>query len=619
MIKTYKPTPIKPVTSEMWAPVSLTDWKLDGDGIIETQFEYTTKLNALFDRSIPGGSSTADLRNDKAFLNYQILPAIANYGFVTTNPAGSILIMANKKIQGTAALTETNITAYNAIASLINQQRTDLDLTKSVRNAIDPDYPIIPIYMRALMYNSQTLIKPALHIKSMFGYLESLVKVNNKAAIRITQILNKFKQNKFVKPYNEYLELLDVTPLHTETVNSMIDFFHIEKLNDAFNTSYDYVTVKNTVDYYHHANFNVKDVFKIQKRNGTTLVGPSYSLLLDNTTVETEYFANRQYIRDLYMMIVANDDVFVDKLSRFIDQQLINNCITMINKAISMISSMPTIFQAFYAALPFLAEYIDTSIFSTKKFSDLQLNIRRSSYYSKGNVMTNVELKESSTDSLYPTWNMIVPLYNGSLTPSAPFNTNGLLYFLTDNSQFMQGVTEDEKATNRYAAIVGSSNKAKATYIPFVDLTNMRLDKIVIASYKGFELESIFDSDKFTSVTSINDDPTTAAKDFSLKVSEVEFDNYAGAIALAVNNAYFEDVDSYSKVMRDKLSPLINWTIVKSDHLVIDFIDKNKGPQAMTIASPNLTGYRQVEITPVADVIRKATPKLLGMKKVLSV
>lgn len=612
MIKTYKPNPIKPKDTSLWSSVALTGWKLGGEKNINTQFEYTAKMNAGLTRAIPGNDSVRDTNGSVDFskygnfLNYVGIPTLANYGKVTANIAGSLVAVKPgtktdpAKLYYTQNLIESMMNCQNARTYVINKQLTNLRITGDnfgVNNV--SDFPVIMSYMRALMYNTEVVVRPALHIKSLFSYIDSLTNFSQRASSRITQIKNKFMQNKFVKPYNQYLELLSITPLHTASLESMIEFFTIEKANDALNTSYDYVTYESAVDRYYSSTFDTRAIFYIKDGTNTTKIALSDSL-------EPADFKDRSYLTKVLKWLTISDEEFVKALDDV--EKLINSCIAYINTIVAGIAALPTMFAPFYEAIPFLAEYIDTSIYATKNFVNLELPIRRSSYYAKGAVLGSLSVKP--TGGIYPTYSATVPLYNGNLEPSDTFDSNGLLYILKEGDW----ATAD--ALNQ------------SMFVPFVDISGMILTNVIFCVNNDVDLTQIIgydtaDDDGQGLISKMNfeydDNGASKTAKMLLDLYEVNIVTKNTIVpVLPVKSSVFSVTNKGESIINAKgslLNAFIYWAVIKGDYIA--YASKNKkASEAVCVTSPLVTGYREVNILPVDDEVRKMTPKLLGIRSI---
>lgn len=602
-MKQYKPNPLKPKDTNMWSSVNITGWNLGGESNIQTQFSYTAKLNSMLNRRVP---RPKELTNGKilSFLNYQSIPTLADYGKVTVNPAGVAVYIDTtttpNKVVYTDNLRESLVSAYNARSYIINKQLTHLRIASdNFGIAKKIDFPVIMSYMLALIYNTQTLVMPALHFKSLMGFLDHLEGFSSQAATNITAIRNKFMQNKFIKVCNQYLDMVSNVPLHSTTIESLIEFMTIEKLNDAFNTSYDYTTIEDTITRYSTADRDYAGIFNIDDN------GAESSILLDDKIGQQPLFKDRQYLLNmlklinvdaasLSTMLSANDTESVNKLvDQFIDY---------FNAAISAISALPTVFGPFYEAAPFLSEFIDTNIFKVRNIKDLELPIRKSCYYAKGAPIANISLKASANGGYYPTYEATVPLYNGSLEPSDTYKGNGLLYIAV---QGWNGVVN-----------------ANQMYVPFVDITEMQLKQFytfVNSDIKLLDyLESMnngYGTEKISYVTG------NIKGILDMYRTSVNGSGVSGISELLVkSNVFSTDVTSqkpYDSMVCNIVNPIVHWASTKSDYIAVKRTSAGSGTaQTMIFTSPLLTGVRTVEMLPIDDTIRKATPTLVGIKAV---
>lgn len=582
MSKIYQPKASKPEFSKLYGPVEIVGWPFGGDKNIDTGFSYTAKLNASLDRSLVDGS----------MLDYLVVPSIAYYGQFAINPAGVAARVAgsgaSKKLQYTRNLSESVIQAHNAMNYLVNQQRTDLQIVQT-KAANDPNFPVILTYLLGIVYNTQPLVLPYMLTESMFSYINSLKDMHVNAAARVDTLMRVFERRAFKSKYEQYKQILKATPLHTTSIEQLHEFLVIEKLNKDYNTSYDYLT------WDWGLGNDEKEVYKVQLAQSKT----PQSILVDTSVMAHPDLVGRGHLTEIMDIIFANDDQFNTKLEDFTSRVVMGLFVNAYVAAIQAITAMATIYAPFYAAVPFLRDYLDMSMFNT--IGDIKFEIRRSAFYAKSTSLRGINVTDTwpgqpsnaamNMYGKYPTLYATVPLYNGRLEPDNTYDSNGFLYVVDYNNH-------DDFST--------------VTYMPFVELGRIKLTSASLyTSLTDAQLSSYFSNQTYKGVRATG------------ILNRYEF-QYEEADAVPVIDIIQNNTLNYVDMIKNPANTMINWITAKTDMVKV-FVHTRNGSTITDrsvptiLKNPALTGARVISVLPVDQIVTRGTAKLLGIRSVSAI
>lgn len=559
----YKPVNVKPVLSKMFGPISLSTWEIGGQHMIDTQYEYQVTINANIDRKVPKGSH----------IDCYSTPTVSYFGSVGIRSAGIHISTEDDQAIATENATRCILAAEAAMIKIKSLQYTDLDII-NVKTLTYYNLPVIFTYQLALMRMTPRIVLPLLHYQSFLSLLESLKDFNTEAAYRVDRIKRELSRTRVTQPLKSYLDLLSAVEIHKPTFEALTEFIKIEKLNDAINTSYDYVSVD-----FHLDDDDILAVTNVDQSG-------KQELLADTPQLDNLYL--RDYIERLVYLFTINSQSFekaINPEENYIYKQLIIPFITAWNEASNIAIGLPTIYAPYYTALSRIDEFIDPSVFGHINVNTNYAPIRRASYYSVGHMISRLDIQATTTESndtisqQYPTFSFSAPLYNGSLVPNAAFNSNGVL-------------------------LLNTPSQLRSTYYPFVDISKLQLTSSTIATQ--YDIDKYLDKQAWT---------TYAEPGFESMIpyylitygykSNDNIDTFVISPVKA-STATLEDVYT------NPLSQYINYLAVKQGYVAL--IDTGGIDTAIMVKSPIITGYRPVTIPTNVDDVIDLTTKIVGLK-----
>lgn len=552
----YKPVKVRTSNNKMYGNVNMTAWSFGGQPIIDTKFEEQAIINSGLDRKLPEAS----------MLDYQAIPTVANYGSVKINPAG-MKVWVGKTADGkkdelkyTQNLVETVIQANNAENYLRGMQYTDLDiLNLSIPNQVNNISPIA-IFHFGLMYSTLQVIKPIIYHKRLTSLLEIAEGFSQTAGYRVQLMKNAMKRSKYIKPYQTYISILGKTKLHAQTVETVWNFAKLEKLNDAFNTSIDYVDLDLDIE------TGVQEAMKVKWPRTVKYQSIVPLVTMSGKVTTTDLFTT------VYRVITADiNDLNKTSKDGYLEQfdDMLNELVTGFNTAVAAMTSMTTLYAPYYAALPRMSEYMDLSVFQHMDLDNKPFEVRKSSFYSKGNMLQGVTL--TPTPGPYPTYTAKIPLFNGSLLPDETFARNGLLFIKSTDTDL---------------------------YVPYVDISNMKAETFIFYTGNNFNLSDYISIDK---------KDITQLGHYTEYILHVETDTASLVKCKPVKTG---DVN-YETVIYNPFSSFVHYLLEKTDAVAIYFKD---GTGAFVLKSVNVTGARQVSYVGIEDLIVNITVKATGFK-----
>lgn len=393
--------------TKLYDVVKSSSWAVGGDKPIDTKFEYTVEYEASTTRKLPPDST----------LNYASIPKIAHYGQFKLNPGGVKFYVSNKEVKFNTAGQRMVVAAINAKNAVIAKQFTDLDIVNNT-TSVDSQFPVILTYLLALQYNTQFLITPILHIRALQAFIYANTSVGIYAANRINWMLRQFQRNKFRASWDAAATALKQAPLHAQTVDKMKELLAIEKINNAENTSFDYVNyaVSDNIDTA-ILSIKAKDVdqpFKLWDH-------------VMEQIAKKDIFANRTYIIDTFKLITSKTWGIAEQntFSAILDEM-----IQALNTIVATVTAQTTIFSPLFQASSLISEFVDMSVYKTHDIDKLFVNIRAQDVYAKLSTLSHLT---PTYDSTYGTIAVKTPLYRGSLQSSSMYTGSNLLLMTTVN------------------------------------------------------------------------------------------------------------------------------------------------------------------------------------------
>lgn len=542
----YKPAKVRTSNNKMYGNVNMTAWSFGGQPIIDTKFEEQAIINSGLDRQLPAES----------MLDYQAIPTIANYGSVKINPAGIKVWVSkgkSKQLKYTQNLVETIIQANNAENYLRGMQYTDLDILNlripNQDNTVSP----IAIFHFGLMYSTLQVIKPIIFHKRLTALLEVAEGFNQTAGYKVQLLKNAMKRSRYVKPYQTYVSILERTKLHVQTVETIWNFAKLEKLNDAFNTSIDYVDLDLDLE------TGVQEAMQIMWPNTETPMNIVPIVTISGKVTTKELFTT------VYRVITSDPGETVVYVQQFED--MLTELVKGFNDAIAAMTRMTTLYAPYYAALPRMSEYMDLSVFQHMDLDKKPFEVRRSSFYSKGNMLQGVTL--SPTTGPYPTYTAKIPLFNGALYPDETFARNGLLFIKSTDTNL---------------------------YVPYVDISNMKASTFIFYTGKNFKLDNYI---------AVNEQRQSGL--YREYIVNVESDTASLIKCTPVKNEQI----NYESVLYNPFSSFVHYLLEKTDAVAIYY---KKQDVSFVLKSVNVTGARQVSYVGIEDLIVNITVKATGFK-----
>lgn len=274
----------------------------------------------------------------------------------------------------------------------------------------------------------------------------------------------------------------------------------------------------------------------------------------------------------VYRVITADiNDLNKPDQTGYLDQfnSMLEELISGFNTAIAAMTQMTTLYAPYYAALPRMSEYMDLSVFQHMDLDNKPFEVRKSSFYSKGNMLQGVTL--TPTSGPYPTYTAKIPLFNGSLLPDETFARNGLLFIKSTDTSL---------------------------YVPYVDISNMKADTFVFYTGKNFELNNYIEIDK---------KDITQLGQYTEYILHVETDT---ALLIKCKPVKHDNIN-YETVLYNPFSSFVHYLLEKTDAVAIQY--KN-GSGNFILKSVNVTGARQVNYVGIEDLIVNITVKATGFK-----